>query len=156
MQVDSATTTSAILAALKQWPELDTSNWSCRCALTLALKPKLCSGGYLFSLDEMQAKENFRVFMKSLNRACYGRAVRRHGLRLRVIPVIESEADGRLHFHAAIEPPPHLSPAEFEWIVRKCWFETEWADCRYDGVKIKFRAEPYWVHSYILKRWKSG
>jgi hypothetical protein len=83
MQVDSATTTSAIIAALKQGPELDTSNWSCRCVLTLALKPKLCSGGYLFSLDEMQAKENFRVFMKSLNRACYGRAVRRHGLRLR-------------------------------------------------------------------------
>jgi hypothetical protein len=101
MQFDSPTVSSEIIDALKRWPELNTSSWSLTCALTLALKPNVYSDGFLFPLDELQAKQNFRIFMKSLNRACYGsHGGRRHGLKLKVIPVLERELEGRLHYHA--------------------------------------------------------
>jgi hypothetical protein len=72
MRCDSFTISPEIIAALKQWPEINTSRWSSACALTLALRPKIYSGGFLFDLDEIQAKRNFRKFIRRLNRACYG------------------------------------------------------------------------------------
>lgn len=158
MQFDSPTVSSEIIDALKRWPELNTSSWSLTCALTLALKPNVYSDGFLFPLDELQAKQNFRIFMKSLNRASYGsHGGRRHGLKLKVIPVLERELEGRLHYHAAIELPKHLTPADFERAVKKCWFNTNWGDCRHDGIHIKFGADTNWVLTFMLKRrQKSG
>src|SRR5690348_14734788 len=99
MRLDSLTTTSAIIAALKQWPPLDTSSWPSICSLTLTLKQAVWSGAWRFALDERQAKKTFGVFMNRLNRTVYGNAVKRHGKRLRVIMVVEGgfERRGRIH-----------------------------------------------------------
>jgi hypothetical protein len=48
MRCDSFTISPEIIAALKQWTEINTSRWSSACALTLALRPKIYSGGFLF------------------------------------------------------------------------------------------------------------
>jgi hypothetical protein len=72
-------------------------------------------------------------------------------VRLRVIHTVEHETGGRLHSHAAIGLPKHISPAEFEQAVKKCWYQSEWGDCRPDAVKIKYGADQKWVSSYLLK-----
>jgi hypothetical protein len=43
-----------------------------------------------------------------------------------VIAVIEKHIDGRWHYHAAIEPPQHLSAEAFETLIRDCWHKTDW------------------------------
>jgi hypothetical protein len=146
-----------IIAALKQWPQLDTSSWHCTCGLTLAFDQVVWSHGSRFQLDELQAKRNFHHFTNLLNRRCYGsHAGHRHGVRLRIIPILECDALGRLHYHAAIEPPQHMVPAEFEKVVRQCWSKTRWGNCRFDAVEFRFGADRGWV-TYMLKpRQKSG
>jgi hypothetical protein len=71
-------------------------------------------------MDETQARSYFRHFTNMLNRAVFGNATRRYGKRLRLIAVLEKELNGPWHYHAAIEPPPHLSADQFESLVRDC------------------------------------
>src|ERR1700693_1165868 len=69
-------------------------------------------------IDDYSCRQAFRHFMNLLNRAVYGSAFRRHGKRLRVLPVLEKGevraralrpwecgASGRWHIHCAIELP---------------------------------------------------
>src|SRR5712671_6584076 len=68
----------------------DTSSWSEFCDVTLTLKPawQPDRGGWL-KIDDYRCRQAFRHFMNLLNRAVYGSAFRRHGKRLRVLPVLE-------------------------------------------------------------------
>ena len=69
--------------------------------------------------------------MNLLNRAVYGSAFRRHGKRLRVLPVLEKGevgaralrswdrgTSGRWHIHCAIELPSHFDGIALENLVR--------------------------------------
>lgn len=130
-------------------PQLDTKHWSNICALTLTLKQ--CRKVGFFSwvhIDEHQAKTTFQIFMKKLSKAVYGRAARRHGKKLRVIPVVEKELDGRWHIHAAIEPPPHLDPIQFKELISGLWSGMHWG---YERVHIQDDADRGWI-KYMLKR----
>ena len=64
--------------------------------------------------------------MTRLNRSVYGRAAR-NGKKLRVIPIVEKDADGRWHYHLAIEPPAHLNPDQFSAQIISSWSKGRWA-----------------------------
>src|SRR3977135_637803 len=68
----------------------DTSSWGAFCDVTLTLKQarQPHSGGWV-KIDDYRCRQAFRHFMNLLNRAVYGATFRRHGKRLRVLPVPE-------------------------------------------------------------------
>src|SRR5262249_10884922 len=136
------------------WSMLDTSHWRSLTAVTLTLKqarrsalPNDAASGIWVEVNDVQCKNAFRHFMNLLNRAIYRNAVRRHGKRLRVIPVVErgaileNETFGRWHIHAAIEPPSHLADAEFETLIRDCWQRTDWG---YREIQLGQNADRGW------------
>jgi hypothetical protein len=119
--------TSRLRLEIKQWSKLSTSHWRSVLAVTLTVKQALLSErGGLLPLTEIQAKKELRHFMTRLNRAVYKCAARK-GKKLRVIPVVEKDADGRWHYHLAIEPPAHLNPDQFAAEIISSWSESLWA-----------------------------
>jgi hypothetical protein len=135
-----------------------TTHWRSICAITLTLKqarrstvpadaPYAKQSAIWFDADEIRCRKVFRAFMNLLNRAIYGNAVRRHNKRLRVIPILEKSLGGRWHFHAAMEPPAHLSIVDFEGLIRKCWSGTGWG---YEQVLVRAEADAGWI-GYLLK-----
>src|ERR1700704_603316 len=93
--------TSRLRSEIKQWAKLNTSDWRSVLAVTLTVKQALLSyRGGLLPLTEIQAKKELRYFMTRLNRSVYKCAARK-GKKLRIIPVIEKDADGRWHYHVA-------------------------------------------------------
>jgi hypothetical protein len=153
------------LAAI-EWQMLDTRHWRSICDITLTLKQARQGGvprdgavtpetsTFWSHCDELQCKNACRHFLNLLNRAVYGgNAVRRHGKRLRVIPVIEKETDGRWHIHAAIEPPAHLTPEQFHGAINECWSRVDWS---YRKNQVGENADGGWI-GYMFKPWqKSG
>jgi len=142
-----------ILPPLYRSGLLDTSSWNAACAVTLTVKQAIWSDGYRITADEHHCSRAFNHFMNRLNRAIYGKAFRRYGKRLRVIPVLEKDGDGRFHFHAAVEHPEHVTAWRFEMAVRESWCGTDWA-C--DRISIEFRADEGWVDYMLKPRQKSG
>src|ERR1700712_2524896 len=68
----------------------DTSTWGAFCDVTLSLKQaRQPASGCWVKIDDYRCRQAFRHFMNLLNRAVYGSAFRRHGKRLRVLPVLE-------------------------------------------------------------------
>jgi hypothetical protein len=68
----------------------DTSSWGSFCDVTPSLKQaRQSDGGLWIKTDDYPCRQAFRHFMNLLNRAVYGAAFRRHGKRLRVLPVLE-------------------------------------------------------------------
>jgi len=100
----------------------DTSGWGPFCDVTLTLKQaRQSERGAWIKVDDYSCRQAFRHFMNLLNREVYGAAFRRHGKRLRVLPVLEKGevhatalrswergTSGRWHIHCAIELPSHL------------------------------------------------
>jgi hypothetical protein len=131
----------------------DTTHWASFCDVTLTFKQARQAGnGTWIRLDEQQCRRAFRFFLKLLNHAVFGAAARR-GKKLRVIPVIERQADGRWHYHAAIEVPPHISALRFDEIARECWSKVDWGRER---VEIKDNADQGWIDYMLKPRQKSG
>ena len=98
--------------------------------------------------------------MNLLNRAVYGAAFRRHGKRLRVLPVLEKGevraralrswergTSGRWHIHCAIELPSHLRAVALEKLIRACWAKVELG---YGRILVRDRANAGWI-DYMLK-----
>jgi hypothetical protein len=77
----------------------DPSRFQNPAAVTLTMKKRV--GGR--NADSILASENFRQFMNRLNNKILGSAAKLHGRRLKTVAVIESNADGRLHYHAMIK-----------------------------------------------------
>jgi hypothetical protein len=140
----------------------DTSSWGDFCDVTLTLKQghQPDSGGWV-KTDDYRCRHAFRHFMNLLNRAAYGSAFRRHGKRLRVLPVLEKgevrarglrswergASTGRWHIHCAIELPSHFDAVALENLIRDCWAKVEWG---YGRILVRDGANAGWI-SYMLK-----
>jgi len=132
----------------------DVSDWHSIVAVTLTLKQAIQQHGYVFYGREENYTKVFECFMRRLNRAVYGNAARRFERRLRVIPIIEKDEDGRWHIHAAIEAPAHMTPWQFQNEIMRCWpTKNLWA---YKFNQIKFGADVGWVNYLLKLRQKSG
>jgi hypothetical protein len=146
-------------AAKSYW--FDTSNWRSFCDVTLTLKQaRQSENGAWIKIDDYPCRQAFRHFMNLLNRAVYGAAFRRHGKRLRVLPVLEKGevraralrswergTSGRWHVHCAIELPSHLRAVALEKLIRACWAKVELG---YGRILVRDRANAGWI-DYMLK-----
>ena len=103
--------------------------------------------------------------MNLLNRAAYGAAFRRHGKRLRVLPVLEKGevragalrswecgTSGRWHIHCAIQLPSHLDAVALEKLIRGCWAKVE---CGYGRILVRDGANVGWINYMLKHRQKS-
>jgi hypothetical protein len=139
----------------------DTSSWGPYCDVTLTLKQaRQSDSGAWVKTDEYPCRQAFRHFMNLLNRAVYGSAFRRHGKRLRVLPVLEKGGVctralyswergtyGRWHVHCAIESPSHLDAVAFEKLIRRCWAKVE---CGHGRILVRDGTNSGWI-GYMLK-----
>lgn len=144
----------------------DTSRWGPFCDITLTLKQAHRSeNGIWIRIDDYPCRQAFRHFMNLLNREVYGIAFRRHGKRLRVLPVLEKGevrssglrswecgASGRWHIHCAIELPHHLDALAFEKLIRSCWAKVELG---YGRILVRDGANAGWINYMLKDRQKS-
>jgi hypothetical protein len=131
-----------------------TSHWHSAIGMTLNLKQSIVTeaSGFLM-VDELRAKAAFRDFMNRLNRRIYKSSYRHRGKRLRVVPILEKSAEGRWHYHLAIEPPAFTDPSDFGEIAMTCWLSTPLG---YDHGDVTINVDAGWA-TYMLKlRGKSG
>jgi hypothetical protein len=144
----------------------DTSSWGEFCDVTLTLKQawQTDRGGWV-RIDDCGCRQAFRHFMNLLNRAVYRSAFRRHGKRLRVLPVVERGevrtralrswergTSGRWHIHCAIELPSHFDAVALESLIRNCWTKVEWG---YGRILVRDGANAGWVNYMLKGRQKS-
>ena len=144
----------------------DTSSWGEFCDVTLTLKQgqQSESGGWV-KIEDYRCREAFRHFMNLLNRAVYGSAFRRHGKRLRVLPVLEKGdvragslrrweqgTSGRWHIHCAIELPSHCNAFALEKLIRQYWSKVEWSHGR---ILVRDGANAGWINYMLKNRQKS-
>lgn len=144
----------------------DTSNWGSFCAVTLTLKQgQQHESGKWIKIEDFRCREAFRHFMNLLNRAVYGSAFRRHGKRLRVLPVLERGeisvcsfrprergTSSRWHIHCAIELPSHCDALALEKLIRQCWSNVEWSRGR---ILVRDGANAGWIKYMLKNRQKS-
>jgi hypothetical protein len=144
----------------------DTSSWDEFCDVTLTLKQawQPDRGGWV-KIDDYRCRQAFRHFMNLLNRTVYGSSFRRHGKRLRVLPVLEKGevraralrpwecgASGRWHIHCAIELPSHSDAIALEKMIRGCWAKVEWGHGR---ILVRDGANVGWIDYMLKDRQKS-
>ena len=139
----------------------DTSSWGPFCDVTLTLKQaRRSEWGTWIKIDDYPCRQAFRHFTNLLNSAIYGTAFRRHGKRLRVLPVLEKSdartcalrssergTTGRWHIHCAIELPAHLDAIALEKLIRHCWANVELG---YSRILVRDGANAGWI-DYMLK-----
>ena len=144
----------------------DTSSWGEFCDVTLTLKQgRQADGSGWIKIDHYQCRQAFRHFMNLLNKAVYGSAFRRHGKRLRVLPVLEKGevrarslrrwergTSGRFHIHCAIELPPHFDAFALETLIGDCWAKVELGHRR---ILVRDGANAGWINYMLKDRQKS-
>jgi hypothetical protein len=124
------------------------------------------NNGMWVKIDEQQCRRAFRHFMKLLNLAVYGNAVKRHGKRLRVLPVLEKGevrarsisksqrgTSGRWHYHCGIELPQHIDAVAFEKLIVDCWSKVHWAHSR---IVVRGETDEGWIDYMLKPRQKSA
>ena len=121
----------------------DPSRFQNPAAVTLTMKKRI--GGR--NADPIVASENFRHFMNRLNHKILGSAAKLHGRRLKTVAVIESNADGRLHYHAMIDRPHYCSFEAIKEAVTDQWLRTDFG---YRQIDIQDAADAGWT-DYMLK-----
>jgi len=121
----------------------DPSQFQNPVAVTLTMKKRV--GGRNAGL--IVASENFRHFMNRLNHKLLGSRAKRHGARLRTVAVIESNADGRLHYHAMLDRPYYCLFETFKGVVTDQWLRTDFG---YRQIDIQDAANAGWT-DYMLK-----
>lgn len=132
----------------------ETSNWRSVVAVTLSVKQGIKQHGYMFYADVETCNKAFDRFMRRLNRTVYGNAARLSNKRLRVLPVVEKDAEGRWHIHAAIEPPEYMNERQFRREILRCWSRSNLWAYRHNWIELDGDAS--WI-GYLLKlRQKSG
>jgi hypothetical protein len=144
----------------------NTSSWGEFCDVSLTLKQghRPQSNGWI-RIEDYRCRQAFRHFMNLLNRAVYGSAFRRHGKRLRVLPVLEKGdvrasslrpwergTSGRWHIHCAIELPSHCNSVALEKLIRHCWSKVE---CGHGRMLVRDRANAGWINYMLKDRQKS-
>ena len=132
----------------------DTGHWRSVVGLTLNLKQAIITtSGAIFRLDELNAKKAFRHYMNVLNRRIYHSAHRKHGKRLRVVPILEKSAEGRWHYHVAIEPPAFMDANSFGEFAMGVWLQTDFGYAHGDAVAD---VDVGWITYMTKLRGKSG
>jgi hypothetical protein len=127
----------------------DPSQFQNPAAVTLTMKKRVgCRNA-----DPIGASENFRHFINRLNHILLGSRAKRYGARLRTVAVLESNAEGRLHYHAMIDRPYHCSLETFKDVVTDQWLRTDFG---YRHVDIQDAANAGWTNYMLKSRQKTS
>ncbi|MCP3654581.1 hypothetical protein [Herbaspirillum sp.] len=122
-------------------------------AVTLTLKSyrrlKNDRGQAVEQLSHFAAKSTLAYFVKRLNIALFGKAAKRFGRSVSIIPVLEGHgADKRLHYHCAIGGlPEKMSVDTFNAAVRDAWSKTPFG---YNEIRVTPISNVDWF-SYMGK-----
>lgn len=103
---------------------------SCWVAATLTIKQgRTRDDGTVQKVTDEEIKKVIKQLMKSLNKAVFGNAYRRHHKRLAVIPSIEISSNNRRHIHLLLQIPEHWHHAKesFLGLVAAEWQKLSWA-----------------------------
>lgn len=140
---------SALRASFTDWVRIE--RWQAPFAATLTLRQCVTVSNGMqtvrVALTEQSASQNFRHFLNKLNRSVYGNAAQRFGKGVAVVPVIEGNADKRMHFHAVIDCPRPELAADFPVIVADAWRSTQWG---YYQIDVRPDADRGWLN-YMMK-----
>jgi hypothetical protein len=117
-------------------------------AVSLTMKKRV--GGR--SIDMMVASENFSHFRNRQNNKILGSKAKLHGGKLKMVAIIESNADGRLHYHAMIDRPYYCSFDRFKDTVIDQWQRTDFG---YRQIDVQDAANSGWI-DYIIKPQQKG
>lgn len=123
-------------------------------AVTLTCKQVLpLPGGGVEKLTHGKVSKAIGVFLKHLNTDLYGKAYRRHGRKLLVVPAIEEGRSGRLHAHLLLERRPHSKFTDQEFVAHaaRLWRSLQWShrEVKIEPITGLWGAERF--ASYILK-----
>lgn len=136
-------------ACFTEWIGIE--RWQAPFAVTLTLRQSVTVANSMhpvrLSLTEQSASQNFRHFLNKLNRVVYGSAAHRFGKGVAVVPVIEDNADKRLHYHALIDCPRPQLVAAFPAAIADAWRSTQWG---YYQIDIQSGADRGWLN-YMMK-----
>ena len=91
--------------------------------------------------------------MRALNRRVYKSAYVRHGKRLQAMAFLEKSAEGRYHYHAAIEAPKHMAQDEFCKLAMDVWLEQYFG---YGHGDAKSNADRGWIDYMAKIKSKNG
>jgi hypothetical protein len=147
------------LADIAEPSLFDTAHWHSVFDVTLTLKQaRMSDGGRWVRVDERECRRAFHHFMNLLNRAVYNSAFRWLGKRIRVIPILEKDVDGRWHYHCAIEPPAHadgtvMDAVALESLIQDCWSKVDWG---YRRILVRDNADCGWIKYMLKPAQKSG
>jgi hypothetical protein len=131
-----------------------TCHWRSRIGLTLNLKQSVTTGlGGFVPVDELMAKKAFKHYMNILDRRIYGPANRRHGKRLKVVPILEKSASGRWHYHAVMEPPDYMPATDFGAFAMDTWLNTPLG---YGHGQVSLNVDEGWTHYMVKFSAKAG
>jgi len=90
--------------------------------------------------------------MNRLNASVYGKAFKRFGKRLNVIPSIEKSTEGRLHYHLILQNPYPADPQKVKALIEEQWSKTLFG---YRQTHIHWRIDHGWT-DYITKLRSTG
>lgn len=127
----------------------DPAHFDFPAAATLTMKKRIGSR----NIDLMAASENFGHFMNRLNHKILGSAAKLHARRLKTVAVIESNADGRLHYHAMLDRPYYCLFETFKGVVIEQWLRTGFG---YRQIDIQDAADAGWTDYMLKYRQKSS
>ena len=125
------------------------SAWNDPFALTLTHKRACRLNGLLCYASVETYCSNLKHYMRIVEGRVYGR---RGPQRLKRFPVLEPDAQGRVHYHLLIETPCHLSRPEFILILGESWRKTHWG---HQHIDVRPAVSEGWVH-YLTKSHSAG
>jgi hypothetical protein len=85
--------------------------------------------------------------MNRLNASVHGKAFKRFGRRLNVIPSIEKSSEGRLHYHLVLQDPYPDDPQRTKALIEEQWGRTCFG---YRQTHVHWQIDRGWT-DYITK-----
>jgi hypothetical protein len=129
---------------LSDWIHID--KWRYPLAVTLTCKKAIKgSDGYLRPVTEEMCRTNLRHVMNALNHRILGSAQSKKQ-RIPIFPILERNAEGRLHYHAIIDVPQEVG----DRFIRELDCIWIWSHIGYRETDVQIAEDQGWVR-YILK-----
>ena len=122
------------------------SRWNNPCAVTLTLKKAIVVDHVYIQATADIASNALRHMLNVVNRQL-DRPKAKKGWGIPVIPILETNAEGRLHYHLTVDRPATMSDQDFDMLLYLTWTSMTWGYHEYD---FRPNADQRWV-SYGLK-----
>lgn len=131
--------------AILEW--VDISQWDKPCAVTLTFRQAIRTNSGLTMNTPERCSQNLHHFLNVLKTKCLSPSQRHAKAQIRVIAALEQDANGRYHYHLAVDAPKRVRLEYFRRLVAETWPRTHWG---YNEIDFQSAADQGWLE-YILK-----